>query len=87
MHCPSVVLHGGTILYANASAVHGLKRNTYDKTIPTMLLYVFQRADHSAIAVIGLSASRMDIDKFIGIAGALEHVPKSTHSSSSTLLE
>jgi hypothetical protein len=85
MHCASVVLHGGTVLYGNASAEHGLKRKTYEKNNPHHELYIFHRADQSAIAVIGLSASRMDIDKLIGIAGALEHVPKSPHSSSSAL--
>ena len=54
IHCACVVLHGGTVLYGNASAEHDLKRKAYEKTIPTMLLYVFHRANHPAIAVIGL---------------------------------
>jgi hypothetical protein len=75
----SVVLQGGTVLYGNAFAEHGLQRKTYEKKIPTWKLYIFHSADHLAIAVIGQSASRMDIDKLIGIAGALEHVPQTPH--------
>jgi hypothetical protein len=41
MHCASVVLHGGTVLYGNASAEHGLKRKAYEKNNP----------DHAALHI------------------------------------
>jgi hypothetical protein len=73
------LLSDSNIEGGNAFAEHGLQRKTYEKKIPTWKLYIFHSADHLAIAVIGQSASRMDIDKLIGIAGALEHVPQTPH--------